>query len=192
MPKSSNSVKLHDPRVAMRVIIGALLAANLVAAVIALKPFGGSADDLRRQQTALDSQLAQAQKQLAYSRSLVEKIEKTRTEEDRFVGQYFTDTHTTGAIILSELNQAAHDAGIKPGTWTFSVEALEGSDTLQELTTNMGFEGSYANFTKFINLLDKSPHFMVIENMQAAAPQQSGGQAINVTLKIDTFVRGAA
>ena len=30
---------------------------------------------------------------------------------------------------------------------------------------------------------------MIIENMQAAAPQQQGGQTLNVTLKIDTFVK---
>lgn len=175
----------------MRVIIGGLLAANLVVAVIAFKPFGGSADDLRREQASLSAQLVQAQAKLAHSKDLVAKVEKARTEENKFVSQYFTDTGTTGAMILTELNQAAKDAGIKPGTWTFSVEQLEGSDTLQELTTNMGFEGSYANFAKFINLLDKSPHFIIIENMQATAPQQQGGQALNVTLKIDTFVRGS-
>jgi hypothetical protein len=192
MPKNFNARSLQDPRVLMRAIIGVLLAANLVAAVVALKPFGGSAEDLRRQQAALSGQLAQLEKQLDYNKQLVEKIQKTRTEEDKFVSQYFTDTGKMSAMILAELTQTAKEAGIKPGTATLSLEQLEGSDTLQELTTNMGFEGTYANFTKFINLLDKSPHFMVIENMQAAAPQQQGGQALNVTLKIDTFVRGAA
>lgn len=181
---------LQDPRVVMRAIIGVLLAANLATAVIAFKPFGGSAEDLRRQQAALSSQLGEAQTQLANSKQLVEKIQKARSEEDKFVNGYFTDTRTTGAQILTELTKTAKDAGIKPGTWTFSLEQLEGSDTLQELSTSMGFEGSYANFTKFINLLDKSPNFIIIENMQAAAPQQQGGQALNVTLKIDTFVRG--
>ena len=66
---------------------------------------------------------------------------------------------------------------------------MVGSDTLQMLTTNVGFEGTYANFTKFVNLLDKSPRFMILESMQAAAPQQQGGQALNVSLKIDTFVK---
>ena len=174
----------------MRAIIGVLLAANLVAAVIAFKPFGGSAEDLRRQQSALSAQLAQSQKQLASTKQLVEKIQNARAEEDKFVSRYFTDTSTTGAQILTELTQTAKEAGIKPGTWTFNLEQLEGSDTLQELSTSMGFEGSYANFTKFINLLDKSPHFIIIENMQATAPQQQGGQALNVTLKVDTFVKG--
>ena len=192
MPRSFNPRTLQDPRVLMRAIIGVLLAANLAAAVIAFKPFGGSAEDLRRQQASLSSQLVQLQTRLAHSRQLVEKIQKARTEEDRFVSQYFTDTGTMSAMILAELTQTAREAGIKPGTATLSLEQLEGSDTLQELSTNMGFEGTYANFTKFINLLDKSPHFMVIENMQAAAPQQQGGQALSVTLKIDTFVRGAA
>jgi hypothetical protein len=192
MAKNFSARSLQDPRVLMRAIIGALLAANLVAAVVALKPFGGSADDLRRQQASLSSQLAQLQNRLAFSKQQVEKVQKARAEEDKFVSQYFTDTGTMSAMILAELTRTAREAGIKPGTATLSLEQLEGSDTLQELTANMGFEGTYANFTKFINLLDKSQHFMVIENMQAAAPQQQGGQALNVTLKIDTFVRGAA
>ena len=43
-------VPIKEPRVLLRAVIGTLLAANLVAAVMAFKPFGGSADDLRREQ----------------------------------------------------------------------------------------------------------------------------------------------
>ncbi len=187
MPAKLN---LKDPRILMRAIIGVLLAANLAAAIAAFKPFGGSADDLRREQQALAARLAQSQSRLAKSRLLVEKVQKARSEESAFLNQYFTDSGATGATILSELNQAAREAGIKMGQATFNFEAIEGSDTLQELTTQVGFEGSYANLCKFVNLLDKSPRFMIIENLQAAAPQQQNGQALNVTLKIDTFVRG--
>jgi type IV pilus assembly protein PilO len=192
MPRSFSGLNWKDPRVAMRAVIGALLVANLAAAVVALKPFGGSAEDLRRQQASLTSQLAGLQVHLARSKQLVENVQKARTEEDSFLNHYFSDTGTTGAMILTELNHAAKEAGIKVGQATFNLEPLEGSDTLEELTTQVGFEGSYANFTKFVNLLDKSGRFMVIESMQAAAPQQQGGQALNVTLKIDTFVRSVS
>ena len=50
-------LKWKDPRVAMRAVLGILLLANLVTAVIAFKPFGGSADDLRRDRNALQQQL---------------------------------------------------------------------------------------------------------------------------------------
>lgn len=185
------ALNVRDPRVLMRGIIGALLVANLAAAVIAFKPFGGSAEDLRREQQSLNAQLTRMQHQLELSKRLVDKVQQARTEGDQFMGKYFTDTGTTAALILSELNTTAHDAGIKMGQAQFNRDAVEGSDTLQMLTTNVGFEGNYANLTKFVNLLDKSPRFMIIENMQASAPQQQGGQSLNVSLKIDTFVKDA-
>lgn len=191
MPKNFNvaTLNLKDPRVAMRILLGVLLAANLVVAVIAFKPFGGSAEDLRQQQQSLNAQLTRAQQQLARTRQLVDKVQKARTEGDKFMGKYFTDPATTGAMILSELNTAAHDAGIKMGAAQFTRDPIEGSQNLDMLSSNVGFEGNYANLTKFVNLLDKSPRFMIIENLQASAPQQAGGQTLTVALKIDTFVK---
>lgn len=192
MPRNFNlpsTLNLKDPRVAMRVVIGVLLAANLAAAVIAFKPFGGSAEDLRRDEQSLNSQITRAQQQLARSRQLVEKVQKARAEGDQFLSKYFTDPATTGATIVSELNNAAREAGIHMGAAQFTPEPIVGSDTLDKLSSNVGFEGNYANFSKFVNLLDKSSRFMIIENLQAAAPQQQGGQNLAVSLKIDTFVK---
>jgi hypothetical protein len=42
---------------------------------------------------------------------------------------------------------------------------------------------------KFVNQLDKSPRFLIIESMQAS-PQSTG--ALSVSLKLDTFIRQAA
>jgi Tfp pilus assembly protein PilO len=195
MPKNFKlpfALNMKDPRVAMRAIIGVLLLANLAAAVVAFKPFGGSADDLRRDQEALRAQLTRARQQLAASRQLVGKVEKARAEGDEFLAKYFTESETTSAMILIELNEAARQAGIRMGPGQFDREEIEGSDTLQMLSTKVGFEGNYANLTKFVNLVDKSPRFMIIEDLQAAAPQQQGGQALTVTLKIDTFVKETA
>jgi Tfp pilus assembly protein PilO len=190
-PKLPRGITVKDPRIAVRAVIGVLLVANLAAAVIAFKPFGGSADDLRHQREALNSQLLNLEKRLARSKDLVEKVQKARNEGDGFLGQYFTDEGTTAAMIVAELYSAAKEAGVRMGTVTWTPETIEGSDSLVMLTSQIGFEGNYANLTKFVNLVDKSPRFMIIENMQAAAPQQQGGQALNVTLKIDTFVKGA-
>src|SRR5262245_41956871 len=85
------NLKWKDPRVAMRVLLGALLVANLVAAVIAFKPFGGGADDLRRERQVLQQQLAQLQAQVGNSRKLAAKVQTARTEGDRFLEKYVTD-----------------------------------------------------------------------------------------------------
>jgi type IV pilus assembly protein PilO len=192
MPRSfklPGKLALKDPRVLMRAIIGALLVANLVAAVIAFKPFGGSADDLRRQQESLSSQLHAHQTRLANTKRLVEKVQLARTEGDQFLGKYLMDRRLASEQILSELFDTAKAAGIKMGTQQFDLQPIEGSDTMAMLSMQGGYEGTYANLTKFVNLIDKSPRFLIIEGMQAQAPQQQGGQVINVTLKIDAFVK---
>ena len=183
------TLNFKDPRFGMRVIIGLLLVANLAAAVVAFKPFGGSAEDLRRQQDGLRAQVTRTQQQLAASQQLAAKVEKARSEGDQFLAKYFTELEATAAMILTELDTASKQAGIKMGAAQFDRGEIVGSETLQMLSTKVGFEGNYANLTKFVNLLDKSPRFIIIESLQASAPQQQGGNALNVSLKIDAFVK---
>jgi Tfp pilus assembly protein PilO len=182
-----SGLKWKDPRVVTRAVLGVLLLANLVTAVIAFKPFGGGADDLRRDRNTLRQQLAQLQMQVARNKKLVEKIETARSQGDQFLGKYFTDRRVVTSTIQGELVQIAKDAGItyQPTTWT--IEPIEGSDTLAMMTINAGCQGTYAALSKFVNLVDKSPRFLIIESM-VAQPQQTG-QTLNVTLKVDTFVK---
>jgi Tfp pilus assembly protein PilO len=189
MPRNFNlsTLKWKDPRVAMRAILGVLLLANLVTAVIALKPFGGGADDLRRDRNILRQQLAQLKVQVAKKKILVDKLETARSQGDQFLAKNFTQRRVVTSTIQGELVQIAKDAGItyQPTTWT--PELIEGSDTLGMMTINAGCQGTYAALSKFVNLVDKSPRFLIIESM-VAAPQQTG-QILNVTIKIDTFVK---
>lgn len=177
----------RDPRVMMRALVGVLLAANLVAAVIAFKPFGGSADDLARQQTALQTQLNTLQARVALDRKLVEKVRNARKETDDFLAQYFIDRRVESSQVAEELNRITKEAGMKPASNASQLEDLQGSDDLKMLTITAGFEGGYENLTKLINLLDKSPRFFVIENMQTSGVQN--GKSVSVQLKIDCFVR---
>jgi Tfp pilus assembly protein PilO len=182
-----SQLKWKDPRVAMRALLGALLLVNLVAAVIAFKPFGGGADDLRRERQALQQQLAQLQAQVASSRRLAAKVQTARTEGDKFLNEYVADRRVMTSTIYGELVQMAKNSGITVLPTTFSIDPIEGSDTLHMMTISAGCTGTYPNLAKFVNLVDKSERFLIIESM-VAAPLQAG-QNLNVALKIDTFIK---
>jgi type IV pilus assembly protein PilO len=182
-----SALKWKDPRVAMRAVLGVLLLANLVTAVIAFKPFGGGADDLRRDRNILQQQLAQLKTQAAKKKVLVEKIETARSQGDQFMAKYFTQRRVVTSTIQGELVQIARDAGVTYQPTTWNIDPIEGSDTLAMMTINAGCQGTYAALSKFVNLVDKSPRFLIIESM-VAAPQQTG-QVLNVTVKVDTFVK---
>jgi type IV pilus assembly protein PilO len=205
MPKNSKlalapKIKLQgmsvkDPRIVMRVLIGALLAANLAMAVIAFKPFGGSADDLRKDQARLSAQLRQLQTTLENSKKHVAKIEIARTEGDDFMSKYIMDKRSAPATMVEELSKAATDAGVRVLPDTFTYEEIEGSDTLQMMSVVAPFEGDYAGLTKMVNELEKSPRFWIIDEMSLNAPQQqnqrvaAAQQNLNVNLKLLAFVR---
>jgi type IV pilus assembly protein PilO len=170
----------------VRAVLGVLLLANLVAAVVAFKPFGGGAEDLRRDRNVLQQQLAQLQAQVSKKKALVEKVSTARSQGDQFLNKYFTDRRVLNSTIQGELEQIAKDAGITYQGTTLTLEPIEGSDTLAMWTINAGVQGTYAALSKFVNLVDKSPRFLIIESM-VAAPQQTG-QILNVIIKLDTFV----
>jgi len=182
-----NGVSLLDPRVAMRVILGVLALANVVAALIVFKPWGGSPADLEAQRAQLERQMLDMRQRLERTRQVVQKVQRARSEGDRFLADYMMDRQSTFSTIVSELDRVAKEAGITPKERSWTLEEVEGSETVMQMTVTSGFEGAYANLTKFVNLLDKSPRFLIVESLQAA-PQQ-GSNVLNISVKLDTFVR---
>ncbi len=188
MPKSSKialapairlpRMSVKDPRVVMRAIIGLLLAANLVMAVIAFKPFGGSADDLRKDQSSLSAQLRQLQANLEKTKQHVAKIEIARAEGDDFLAKYIMEKRSAPVIMLDELSKVAADAGVRVLPENFNYEDIEGSDTLQMIAITAPFEGDYAALAKLVNGLEKSPRFWIIDEMNLNAPQQQNNQKV--------------
>ena len=126
------------------------------------------------------------QNRLSQSRNLAAKVQKARVEGGSFLTSYMTSRRKTFSTILGELDKTAEAAGIKAKEKTIQLEPVEGSDALSMMTVSANFEGSYANLLKLVNLLDKSPRFLIIENLQAA-PMPTG--ILNINIKLDTFVR---
>jgi hypothetical protein len=198
MPKSLKLGKMklsvpsiRDPRVAMRSVVWALAALNVLAAVVAFHPFGGSGDDLRRDEAALRQQLVELEKRVQTAKGLVGKVELAHKEGDRFLEKYVMDARTFSSQLGEELNRTAKEAGIRPMQRTTQLQAIEGSDALSMVTVIAGYEGTYAGIKKFVELIDKSPRFLIIDTMAVASPQTQSGQLVNVNLKLDAFVRGA-
>jgi hypothetical protein len=203
MPRSFNlaakidwkGVRLNDPRVLVRALIGVLLAANLVLAVIVFKPFGGSADDLRRQQQQLNTQWRQMQTMLEGRKRLVANMDMARTQGEEFLSKYVMDARTMAATTLAEMNRAAVEAGARPLPSSLKAEPIEGSDTLKIVAITQGFEGNYATIAKLVNIIEKSPQFLILDTMALNAPQQTGPQQqnaqqmVNVSLTVLAFER---
>jgi len=179
MPRNSSQL--------IRIVLGALLAANLIAAGLVMFPPGGSAESLQREMATLQSQLAQSKARVERSREHVAAVEKGREEGDQFLAGYFLERRTAYSTLLTEISEAATSSKIKQREYSYSTEPIEGSDTLSMMSITANFDGSYRDVLSFVHELDKSPRLLIIESLNAA-PQQ-GGNTLSVSMKIDTFVR---
>lgn len=187
MGRSFSIVSTNNPRSLIRLGLGLLAAANLVAAYFVVRPIGGSAQELRQQAVEMRAQIRQQQGMLDRSRILVSKIESGRGEGDQFMSSYFLPRRPAYSTIMGELNDLAGQSKITPRDSAWALEPVEGSDTLDMLQISANFEGTYPDLVHFVNLLDKSNRLLIIESLNAT-PQQSGGR-LNVMLKMDTFVK---
>jgi len=111
--------------VAMRAVIAVLLAA-MCAAVIAFKPFGGSAADLRREQTAVGNQIAGLEKPRRRPSSWWTRSRRRAAKAMSF-SPICGDRRTMSSAIAEELNRMAKDAGVRAfrgsSNWTPSKAA---------------------------------------------------------------------
>ncbi|HUE22762.1 MAG TPA: hypothetical protein VMQ86_13845 [Bryobacteraceae bacterium] len=180
---------VKDPRILVRAALGVLVVANIAAALMAFKPWGGSAEDLARQQIDLQQQLTAMQGRLEKSKALVSKAERARQDGDAFLAEYTTDRRITFSTILAELDRVTREAGISARPVNYELTPVEGSDTLYQMSISAAYEGNYTSLLKFVNLLDKSPRFLIIESMTAAPQQSNVADLLNVVIKLDNFVR---
>ena len=160
-----------------KIVLGALALANLAAFFLLVKPVGGSASDLEAQLANLQMQIKRQQLSVRTSRGLVTKMEGARTEHNKFMDTYFMDRRTMSSTILSEIKTSAASAGLTPKEHSFGFEPVEGTENLGMMTITANYEGTYPELVKFVNLIDRSKRFLIIDNIQAA-PQQAGAKLI--------------
>ena len=190
LPAALKAGGKKDARFIARAVLGALLLLNLIAAYAVFYPVGGSAEELESQIASARSTLQQRQAALVRMRTLTQKIEKARVNGDQFLQQYFLEGRTKSSSMLSELDAAAKEAGMKPKERSFAYDPVEGSETLAMMTVIANYEGTYGDLLQFVNRLDKSVRFLILDTL-VATPQQGGGM-LNVQVKFNAFVREAA
>ncbi len=179
----------RDWKSVVRLTLGVLVALNVAAAILVYRPIGGSAEDLDRQLTSLRREIQQKEAAVARMKIVASKIEKGRQESDGFFNSYFLNERAAYLTVLEELNRIAKETKIKVKEHTFVSEPIEGSADLSMLTINGNIEGSYADLIEFVNRLDRTPHLIILESLQAQPLPAAG--VLNVQVKLNAFVREA-
>jgi len=175
-----------NPQSVIRLVLGLLAAANLVAGYFVLRPLGGSSEELRQQAAEMRTQIRQQQGALQRTRLMTGKIEIGRGEGDKFMSKYFLPRRSAYSIVMAELNDLANQSKVTAKESANSIEPVDGSDVLDMMQITANYEAKYEDLVRFVNMIDKADRLLVMESLNAT-PQQGGGK-LNVMMKLDTFV----
>src|ERR1700694_1749563 len=163
-----------NPRSVIRLVLGVLVAANLVAGYFVIRPLGGSSQELRQQVVDLRTQIRQQQGAVDRTRLVAGQIEIGRGEGDKFMGKYFLPRRSAYSVVMAELNDLASQAKGTAKERANTIAQVDGSDTLDMMQITANYEATYADLVRFMNLIDKSDRLLVVESLNAT-PQQGGG-----------------
>lgn len=166
-----------------RAWVWALPAALLAANVVWLVAFGSGSrvreaelarrlERARQERDAAAEQLAGRERLWIAANDNRERV--AALERDRFASERarFTDS-------VRELKDLAQRAGLDPGTFSYPNETLEPFG-LARRSFVFAVEGSYASLRTFLNLVELSPSFLAVEQIDVDLSR--GGLAIRLRL----------
>jgi Tfp pilus assembly protein PilO len=181
-----SDLSLQDPASIARLAVAVLVLLNIVAGYFVLRPPGGSPDELSAAASSASVQLQQKKMVLDRTRTLMTKIKDGREKGDSFLTTYFLPAGKAYSTIYSDLVDLATKAKMTPRESSFTIEQVEGSDTLSMMTITQALEGKYGDLIHFVNALDKSDRLLIVDSL-TATPQTNGN--LSVLLRLQTFVR---
>jgi len=168
-------------------LLGALTIFDLAFWVFAVLPLADQEVRQVERIAQLTREVGEKTKGLDTLRKVRDRIGTARTQGDELVANITFDRRSTFSQLLAEMDTAAVDSGIEIRERLYDQQPIEGADHYGMLTITSNYRGQYDNLVKFLNRLDRSERFLIIESLGATPRAESND--LQFTLKIDTFVR---
>lgn len=177
----------ENPKRTARIVLGTLLALNLIGALLLLELFGGSPEGLEATRARLESERNQQQSRLQQAKALAAKMRTGGEEGEQFIQTYFLEQRSASAEILKSLDTIEETVGIQPRGKNFASEEIEGTEEYVLLTIEANYQGTYADLVEFVSAIDRSERLLILDSLQVA-PQQDD-LTLQIQARMYAFVK---
>ena len=170
----------------VRVTLGVLLAADV--ALLAWNAQAreenrpsqiGQLERLRRQHELLGGDVGLA----AGIRNRLPEVEK---QCDRFLQEQLLPVAGGYSAVMEDLNRISSETGLRARGVQYKQKELDGRG-VAEVQVSATVEGGYANLVRFINSLEKSKQFYLLEELTLV--ESSANSAIRLSMQLKTYFR---
>lgn len=173
-----------------RVVWAALVVLLLADAALLYQKWRSGGDGSRAMQEQRDELRAQEKllgADVRRVRAIRDRLPEVRQQCDEFFAQQFLQAKGGYSIVVADLSNIAEKAGLEATSVTFKERALDKRD-VTEVAISAAVEGSYSNLVKFINGIERSENFYLLDSLSLTS---AAGGEIKLTLALRTYFRAA-
>jgi len=168
---------LRDSRRKLKIAIGAMLAADVLAVAVLFSPLVGSADSRRQQLNLLRAELTKKNHDVAPLRGMDQKILLAKSQITGFYQDRFAEKDSD---LLAELGKMATANGVRMQAARYKEEDAEISGIVP-VEIQGSFSGDYLQMVRFINTLERSKLFFEVDGVELAG-ESTGAVKLQITM----------
>src|SRR6185436_14434221 len=90
-----------------------------------------------------------------------------KADVKRFYGQTLGAKSSLLAV-QRDMEAMARDLGLRVGNRSYSTEEVKGSESIRRFQMTMQVKGTYRQLVSFLDRLERSPHFVTLDQVSLA------------------------
>jgi Tfp pilus assembly protein PilO len=169
----------------LKIAIGAMLAADVLAIAVLFSPLVGSEDSRRLQILELRAELTKKNREVEPLRNIDKKIVLA---QDQITGFYKDRFAAKDSDLANELGKLASENGVRIQQARYKKEDAETSG-VTPMEIEGSFSGGYLQLVRFINTLERSKVFFDVDSVDLAG--ESTGQ-VRLEITMHSYLRSGA
>jgi hypothetical protein len=176
---------LGNSRRKLKIAMGAMLVADVVAAAVLFSPLVGSAGSRKLQLSQLHIELQKKTREVEPLRGMDKKIVLAKDQ----IGGFYKDRFAAkDSDLTNELGKLASENGVRIQQARYKEEDAEGSGVIP-VEIDGSFSGDYLQLVRFINTLERSKLFFTVDSVDLAG-ESAGPVKLQITMH--SYLRSGA
>jgi type IV pilus assembly protein PilO len=156
----------------------------LLAGLYLLAPIGDSENALQKQWEEAKKSKLEKEKDVAPLRGMDKKLEKAQLDMRTFKATRLPVLYSEIAVKLGDIAQS-NDVQLSGASYT--QPEMDAGPDLQPVVVSVGLTGEYKNVITFLNAVEKSRQFYLVDSIGVGGEQS--GATTKLTVHILTFLR---
>jgi Tfp pilus assembly protein PilO len=167
--------------------LGAVAAANLVVFLLLTEPLHRLSRVRQAEWQAMEQRLEQRQRSVERLERQVERLERQSANLAQFYDVILADKVSRMTAIQRSIRALAAQFNVNPESVSYGPSYLPVPDLVQ-FDISFPLRGSYENLRQFVQRVESSEHFLIIDDISLADARE-GGVSLSLNVRMHTYFR---